>query len=140
MFTSQRKPHTYIALTRASFILFGCNAYMAILGKALYCCTKYTPQYFVFLGPVLIWLFVLITRHGYRELKEVLWDWKSEEAQGIRSQKLCDASKKTSLEADESSEGTESANGGKSKRRNHRGGAKAKKAKGRGEEAKATHR
>ncbi|KAJ8065904.1 hypothetical protein OCU04_005005 [Sclerotinia nivalis] len=140
MFTSACKPHNDIAILSASYVLFGCNAYMAILSKSLSCCTKYTPQYFVFFGPIHIWLFVLIIRHGYRELREVFWDWKSEEAQEIRSQKSEDASKNTSSEADESSEGAESTNGGKSKRRNHRGGAKAKKVKGKGGEAGATHR
>ncbi|APA09309.1 predicted protein [Sclerotinia sclerotiorum 1980 UF-70] len=112
---------------------------MAISVKSLSCCIKYKPQYFLLFSPVHIWLFVLIIRHEYMELKEVHLDWKREEAQEIRSQKLRDASKETASEDDESSEGTESSNGGKSKRRNHRGGLKVRKLRGRGEEGRATH-
>ncbi|CAD6442317.1 9d5e7f9d-ba6c-4a9c-b27a-359298954e7f-CDS [Sclerotinia trifoliorum] len=137
--TSQFKSHTYLALSRTSYIVLGCSAWMAISIRSLSCCIKYEPQYFLLFSPAHIWAFVLIIRHEYKELEEVHLDWEREEAQEIRSQKLRDASKKSESEADKLSDGSGSSNGGKSKRRNHRGGVKAKKIRGRSEEASATY-
>lgn len=133
MLTSQIKPHTVTAVRDAGFHLVGCGAYIAIIYKSLSCCTKYTPQFTILIGPIVLWPFILILRHGFRELKEVIRDWKSEEAQEARIKKLNEVVKQGTTEAEETDGKQKCVNGEKTKRKNHRGGAKAKKAKGKGE-------
>ncbi|TGO46917.1 hypothetical protein BCON_0301g00010 [Botryotinia convoluta] len=112
-------PRITAAFQEAGFHLAGCSAYMAIIFKSLSCCMKHAPQYLVLVGPIIIWLFILTLHQTCKEFKEVIEDWKSDEAMGKSGQRF--------------KQGTDQATG-KSKRKNHRGGVKAKKAKGKRED------
>ncbi|TGO08191.1 hypothetical protein BTUL_0221g00070 [Botrytis tulipae] len=110
---------TTVAVRDMGYHLVGCSAYMAIIFKNLSCCMKYTPQYLVLVGPITIWLFILALHQTYKGFKEVIEDWKSHGASEKSRQRF--------------RQGTDQATG-KSKRKNHRGGVKAKKARGKRED------
>ncbi|TGO12255.1 hypothetical protein BPAE_0853g00010 [Botrytis paeoniae] len=115
MSSSGIQPRTTVAVRDTAFHLVGCSAYMAIVFKSLSCCMKHTPQYLVLVGPIIIWLFILTLHQTYKGFKEVIEEWKSDGAIGQRL-----------------NQGTQET--GRSKRKNHRGGVKAKKAKGKRED------
>ncbi|TGO39688.1 hypothetical protein BHYA_0049g00240 [Botrytis hyacinthi] len=110
---------TAVAVRETGYHLVGCSAYMAIIFKNLSCYIKHTPQYLVLVGPIIIWLFILALHQTYKGFKEVIEKWKSHEAIGEFGQRF--------------KQGSDQATG-KSKRKNHRGGVKAKKAKGKRED------
>ncbi|KAF7958342.1 hypothetical protein EAE96_001892 [Botrytis aclada] len=112
-------PRTTAAIQEAGFYLVGCSAYMAIIFKCLSCCMKHAPQYIVLVGPIIIWLFILVLHQTYKGLKEVIGDWKSDKAMESSGQRL--------------KQGSDQATG-KAKRKNHRGGVKTKKAKNKRED------
>ncbi|KAF7903032.1 hypothetical protein EAF00_002934 [Botryotinia globosa] len=119
MSSSGIQSRTTVAIRDTGYHLVGCSAYMAIIFKNLSCCLKHTPQYLVLVGPITIWLFILALHQTYKGFKEVIEDWKSHGAIGNSGQR--------------SKQGIDQATG-KSKRKNHRGGVKAKKAKGKQED------
>ncbi|TEY37197.1 hypothetical protein BOTCAL_0524g00040 [Botryotinia calthae] len=108
------KPHTTAAVQEAGLHLVGCSAYVAMIFKSLSCCLKHTRQYIVFVGPIMIWLFILSLRQTYNGFQEVIENWNSDEAM----RKL---GKRFKRGADQAT--------GKSKRKNHRGGNKTKESK-----------
>ncbi|TGO82199.1 hypothetical protein BPOR_0893g00030 [Botrytis porri] len=119
MSSSGIQVRTTVAVQNTAFHLVGCSAYTAIIFKSLTCCMKHTPQYLVLVGPIMIWLFILTLYQTYQGFKKVIEEWKSDGAMGKSGQGL--------------KQGTNQATG-KSKRKNHRGGVKAKKAKGKRED------
>ncbi|ESZ89851.1 hypothetical protein SBOR_9763 [Sclerotinia borealis F-4128] len=130
MSISQSKPQTIIAAREAAIHLGGCSAYIAIICKAFACCPKYTHRYLQFIDPVLVGLFLWTLCHAYQKLKQIMDDWKREETQKARVTKSQFVVKQDEVEVEKVNENTECRNGGKSKRKNHRGRVKAKKAKG----------
>ncbi|THV46766.1 hypothetical protein BGAL_0361g00040 [Botrytis galanthina] len=119
MSSSRIQSRTTVAVRETGYHLVGCSAYMAIIFKYLSCCMKHTPKYLVLVGPIIIWLFTLVLHQTYEAFKEVIENWKSDEALGKSGQRF-------KRETDQAT--------GKSKRKNHRGGVKAKKAKGKRED------
>ncbi|KAF7943888.1 uncharacterized protein EAE97_005958 [Botrytis byssoidea] len=110
---------TTVAVRDTGYHLSGCSAYMAIIFKNLSCCMKHAPEYLVLVVPIIIWLFILALHQTYKGFKEVIEDWKSHEASEKSGQRF--------------RQGTDQATG-KPKRKNHRGGVKAKKARGKRED------
>ncbi|TGO53653.1 hypothetical protein BOTNAR_0290g00150 [Botryotinia narcissicola] len=119
MSSSGIQSRTTVAARDTGYHLLGCSAYTAIIVKNLSCCMKHTPEYLVLVVPIIIWLFILALHQSYKGFKEVIEDWKSHGALGKSGQTF--------------RQGTDQATG-KSKRKNHRGGVKAKKTKGKRED------
>ncbi|KAB8304133.1 hypothetical protein EYC80_003553 [Monilinia laxa] len=150
MSLSPLEPHTMIAIRETAINLVRYCANTALICKSLSCCTRYTPQHLPYIGPVVIGVFIYIIYTVYSQGRKIFEAWNAEKDRMVKVNKLgflvkkakkakvltkkgAQKIKKKNQQAESVDDDVASGNGGKWKRKNHRGGVKAKKAKGKGE-------
>lgn len=120
----------------------GCCVNTALVCKSFSCCTKYTPQHFSYICPLIVGAFIYTIHAFYGEGRQILEDWHTEEDHMIRIKKLRFLVRKAKIQAKQVNQRVEKKNrharsvnddvesGGNRTRRNHRGGVNIKNAKG----------